>query len=135
MKELEITREELDEVRMLHAKENRGMPVSFSINNKERIWLSPGSGLIAPEKREYVEHLSNRLVEIGRRYVNHRDDRERAGGKFFIDWDGAFWKDEDAKPHRFICWKSNEPLQPTITQPTWAELREKQRAAANNRSR
>jgi hypothetical protein len=110
MKQIEITRAEFEEIRMLHTEENRRIPVSFSTNSDEDVWLSPDPKPVPLNDRVHVKHLSKRLAEVAKVFISCRPDRERAGGKFFLDWEGAFWKDESANVHRFVSWKSDEPL-------------------------
>jgi hypothetical protein len=111
MKPIDITPKELEEIRKLHTEKNRGMPVSFSTNSSEQIWLSPEPKPVPHADRVRVEHQSKRLDEVAKTLISCRSDRERAGGKFFINWEGAFWKDENATIHRFVSWNSDEPLQ------------------------
>jgi hypothetical protein len=121
MMQVEITRAEFEEIRMLHTEENRRIPVSFSTNSDEDVWLSPEQP-VPPPDRVHVKHRSKRLDSVARILISCRPDRERAGGKFFIDWEGAFYKDENANVQRFVSWKSDEPLQIPIKPVSRSEM-------------
>jgi hypothetical protein len=120
MKELEITREQFDEFKRLQVKKRWDWPATFSTNSKGPIWPYVTNGKTRQEARNDIRGISPLLDQVADIYTARREE----GGRFFIGWDGAFWRSgNDASLQTIASWKD---MRPPIKQLTWAELREKQ---------
>ena len=121
MKEIEITREQFDEFKRLQVKKRWDWPATFSTNSHGSIWPYVTNGKTQLEDRTDVRGESRLLDEIADRYTAIRED----GGRFFIGWDGAFWRSEnDDRPQTIVRWND---MRTPVKQPTYTQLRQMQR--------
>ena len=117
MKVLEITREQFDGFKKLQVKKRWDWPATFSTNSKGPIWPYVTNGRTPEKDRNDVRGVSPLLDEIADRYTAMREE----GGRFFIGWNGAFWRSEkDDRILTVACW---EDMRPPIKQLTYAELK------------
>ena len=126
MQKIRINRAEFDKFRELQnpKKKRNDCHAAFSTNTSEDTWRFETLGLTPDQLRVEVRNQSPKLDQILGIFIELPDKRP-AGGRFFIDDDGAYWKDQKKNKHRFVEWWSEEPLRPPIKQLTLAELREK----------
>jgi len=112
MKALEITRDQFDEFKKLQVKKRWDWPATFSTNSQGSIWPYVTNGRTPIEDRNNVRGESPLLDEIADRYTTMREE----GGRFFIGWNGAFWRSEnDDRPQTIVSWKDMRPQQRQLT--------------------
>jgi hypothetical protein len=132
MKTVGINRAEFDEFRRLQVKMRNDCHAAFSTNLAEIPWPFVTLGLTPQQLRKKIRELFPKLDQLVGIFIELPDKRPR-GGRFFIDVDGAYWKDAEKKQHRFVLWKPDEPLREPIEPPSWAELRQRQMNASKLR--
>jgi hypothetical protein len=92
---IDVTEDQLREVKALTPWP--GAPtVKFSCNGKE-IWPTENKG----ELRTVVAHPL--LTELMRRLLDFRASDDVAGGRFFVERRGAYFKDEDGRSVWFVA--------------------------------
>jgi hypothetical protein len=123
MKALEVTREQFDEFKKLQVKRRWDWPATFSTNSRGSIWPYVTNGRTPEYDRTDVRGVSPLLDEIADRYTALREE----GGRFFIGWNGAFWRSgDDDHLHKIVCW---EDMRPPIRQTSIDDLPEYLRSA------
>jgi len=85
MKNLTITKDELEEVKRIQIEHHWKWPAAFSTNRSGDIWSCEARGYIPPEQREHVRGISKIIDAIATEYLNVRS----SGGHFFISDTGA----------------------------------------------
>ncbi len=120
MKLIRINKAEFDKFRELQIKKRTDCHAAFSSNLSENPWPFVTLGLTPEQLREMVRNLSPRLDQIVGIFVELR--QSTSGGRFFIDYEGAYWKDKDKKEHRFIQWIPEGPLKSELPLISYDEL-------------
>jgi hypothetical protein len=92
MEPIEVSREDLDQVKRLQIKPRSDWPAVFSTNVHGEIWPFATYGYTYVPDREDVRGFSHVVDEVAERYRQLRCE----GGRFFIDATGAFYKDESS---------------------------------------
>jgi hypothetical protein len=113
MREIPINRAQYQEFRKLQTKTRGDCHAAFSTNLAENPWAFETFGLTPEELRKELEKRSPLLLEVVGLFVEERRRVETgpAGGRFFIDADGCYWKDKSKTRHRFVKWHTKETLQ------------------------
>jgi hypothetical protein len=120
MKTIRINKTEFDKFRELQKKKRGDCHAAFSSNLSENPWPFVTFGLTPEQLREEVLERSPKLIQIVGIFVELREST--SGGRFFIDFDGVYWKDKDTNKQWFVEWKLDEPLQQSIKQLSRSEL-------------
>ena len=98
MLRLRLTRQEVGELRQLQARRRWDRLIPFSVNCQRKTWAFATWGLTPEEMRREVGGLSDKLDVIAEEYLRVRE----SGGRFFLNREGAFYKDSDKNPIPFV---------------------------------
>ncbi|MGA3373572.1 MAG: hypothetical protein ABSC48_17625 [Terracidiphilus sp.] len=131
--EIRINRAEFDQFKKLQVKEHGYCHAAFSTNLSENTWPFETFGFTPEQLRKEIRKRSPKLDQIVGLFIE-LPDKHPKGGRFFIDFRGAYWKDRDKKVHRFVEWIPDEPLRPPkpTKNETYAEFRAR---TASNRAK
>ena len=110
MKRIRINEAELDKFSELQnpKKKPKDCHAAFSTNPSEDTWSFATWGLTPKQLREEVRNRSPKLDQVFGIFIELPDKRPK-GGRFFIDWEGVYWKDRDLEKHRFVDWEFEGP--------------------------
>jgi hypothetical protein len=101
VKTLEITPEQFKKFKELQVKKRWDWPATFSTNAQGSIWPYVTNGRTPEENRTDVRGDSPLLDQVADIYTALREE----GGRFFIGWDGAFWRSaNDDRPKTIVSW-------------------------------
>ena len=98
---LSLTRDEFDEFIRLQKKRRWDWPAVFSANEHGDVWPFVRYGYTYKRERTQVRGISRIIDAVAEEYIKTRSE----GGRFFIDDNGAFYKDEAAQLIRFLTFK------------------------------
>ncbi len=98
METLQITRYEFEEFRRLQEKHRWDWPAVFSANAQGEIWPFVSFGHTPGQSRDDVRGLSLVVDRVAEEYLKTRD----LGGRFFINAEGAFFKDATSQVIKFM---------------------------------
>ncbi|MGD1108661.1 MAG: hypothetical protein ABR865_16610 [Terracidiphilus sp.] len=123
MKQITLTKAEFDKFRELQnpKKKRNDCHAAFSTNPSEDTWRFETFGLTPEQLRVEVRNQSPRLDQVFGIFIELPDKLPK-GGRFFVDDQGAYWKDAEKRRHKFVESKLDEPLEQPIRQMNRPEL-------------
>jgi hypothetical protein len=95
---VQMSQAEFAELKELQRKRRWDWPAWFSSNREGEIWACVGRGWSRREERIDVRGISPVLDKIAKNYQYFRSER----GRFFINNEGAFYKDEVGDEIQFV---------------------------------
>lgn len=98
MKTFCITHAEYNDLVALANRSRWGWPATFSSNRHGEIWKYNGPGYTPPSDREYIQGISKIIDAIAAANIETRSE----GGRFFINEQGAFFKDSEGDEIPFL---------------------------------
>jgi hypothetical protein len=133
MLRLQINKAEFDKFRELQnpKKKRHDCHAAFSTNPSEDTWRFVTLGLTPQQLRVEVRNQSPILDQIFGIFIE-LPDKHPKGGRFFIDFEGVFWKDTQKGRHRFVEWIAVEPLRGAPQDQAKAYVEMKAKIAPNN---
>ena len=134
LKQIRINKAEFDKFRELQKTIRKDCHAAFSTNLSEIPWPFVTFGLTPEHLRAELRKVSPKLDQVVGIFIELPEKRQK-GGRFLIDDLGAYWKDEEKVPHRFVEWVSEEPLRTPIKQITYSELKAMTAESKAKRSR
>jgi hypothetical protein len=125
MKQITLTRAEFRKFRELQnpRKRRNDCHAAFSTNPSEATWRFETFGLTPKQLRVEVCSRSPKLDQVFGIFIE-LPDKHPKGGRFFIDSEGAYWKDAGKDKHRFIEWRFEGPPLETKSPEEQSALRE-----------
>ena len=97
METLIVSRNEFTEFKLLQIRNRWDWPATFSANEKGSIWPFVSRGWTRVENRKEL-----RGCEIIEKVRDHYLAERESGGRFFINENGAFYKDTERQVRQFI---------------------------------
>jgi hypothetical protein len=125
MKLMRITKAEFDAFIVLQSSKSRkpkGCNAAFSTNPSEDAWSFVTWGTTPQQLRKEVRQRSPILDEVVGVFIGLPNKHPR-GGRFFIDLEGVYWKDQKSDKHRFVEWVPEEPLETPPRTVTYSEMK------------
>jgi len=98
MKNLSITKEELEELKRIQIEHHWKWPAAFGTNRTGDIWPCEMGGYTPPEQREHVRGISKIIDAVATEYLNIRS----SGGRFFISDTGASYSPQSNEQIPFL---------------------------------
>lgn len=98
MRTINLTLKEMAQLVNLQKTKKWKWPAVFSTNPHESVWAGTTYGLTPIEEREELSDLVPVLNRIRDLYLGQREK----GGRMFIDFDGAFYKDEQNQQFQIV---------------------------------
>ena len=106
MKPIRISKGEFDRFRELQIEKRNDCHAVFSSNLSEIPWPFKTWGPTPAHLRESLQSQSPILDQIEGMFIEIR--QSTSGGRFFIDYEGVYWKDNEKSRHRFVEWIRDE---------------------------